>query len=181
MAAEPGTHEADAEAAAYEAAEFDGAEFDSAEFDSAEFDGAVVEGAGDGAADVRAEAYQGEAAAFAAAEFDPSYPAESSEAESYETELGEAGTFAADAALDEDPPDEPPAQLVSPSVQARVAMLASEVLVVDGRPRYHIGACTHLFGRETEPLPVGEAVELGFTPCSLCEPDSALLAEAQQI
>ena len=26
-----------------------------------------------------------------------------------------------------------------------------------------------------------EAIELGFTPCSLCEPDSALLAEARRV
>lgn len=79
---------------------------------------------------------------------------------------------------DEDPPDEPPVQQVAPVDAARVARLAIEVLVVDGRPRYHLAGCQHLLGRESEPLPVGEAVELGFTPCSLCEPDTALLAEA---
>ena len=56
-----------------------------------------------------------------------------------------------------------------------------EVLVIDGRPRYHQAGCVHLLGRESEPLPVSEAVELGFTPCSLCEPDSALLAEARRV
>jgi len=82
--------------------------------------------------------------------------------------------------LDEDPPDEPAAQLVTPSDAARVARMAAEVLVIDGRPRYHQAGCVHLLGRESEPLPAGEAVELGFTPCSLCEPDSALLAEARR-
>jgi hypothetical protein len=82
-----------------------------------------------------------------------------------------------DADLDEDPPDEPSAQQVSPANAARVAMLSSEVLVVDGRPRYHAVGCVHLLGRETEPLPVGEAIELGFTPCGLCEPDTSLLDE----
>jgi hypothetical protein len=80
---------------------------------------------------------------------------------------------------DEDPPDEPPAQLVSPADAARVARMSADVLVVDGRPRYHLAECVHLLGRESEPVPVSEVVELGFTPCSLCEPDSALLAEAR--
>jgi hypothetical protein len=89
---------------------------------------------------------------------------------------------AADADFDdEDPPDEPSAQVVSASQAARVAMLTADVLVVDGRPRYHISGCVHLLGRESEPLPVGEAVELGFTPCGLCEPDSKLLADARRV
>jgi hypothetical protein len=84
----------------------------------------------------------------------------------------------ADGDDDEDPPDEPPAQQVTPADAARVARLTIEVLVVDGRPRYHLAGCQHLLDRDSEPLPVSEAVELGFTPCSLCEPDTGLLAEA---
>lgn len=79
---------------------------------------------------------------------------------------------------DEDPPDEPPPQVVSPADAARVARLSDEVLVVDGRPRYHLADCDHLLGRPAEPLPVSEAVELGFTPCGRCAPASALLARA---
>jgi hypothetical protein len=82
---------------------------------------------------------------------------------------------------EEDPPDEPAAQLVSPADAARVARMDADVLVIDGRPRYHQAGCVHLLGRESEPLPVSEAVELGFTPCSLCEPDSALVAEARRV
>jgi hypothetical protein len=59
--------------------------------------------------------------------------------------------------------------------------MSVDVLVIDGRPRYHLAGCVHLLGRDSEPLPVGEAVELGFTPCSLCEPDSALLADARRV
>jgi hypothetical protein len=80
-----------------------------------------------------------------------------------------------------DPPDEPAPQQVSAADAARVGRMLAEVLVVDGRPRYHLPGCVHLLGRESEPLPVGEAVELGFTPCSLCEPDSALLADARRV
>jgi len=82
---------------------------------------------------------------------------------------------------DDDPPDEPAAQLVSPADAERVARMPAEVLVIDARPRYHQAGCVHLLGQESEPLPVSEAVELGFTPCSLCEPDSALLAEARRV
>jgi hypothetical protein len=80
-----------------------------------------------------------------------------------------------------DPPDEPATQQVSPADAARVGRMLTEVLVVDGRPRYHLPGCVHLLARECEPLPVSEAVELGFTPCSLCEPDSALLADARRV
>ena len=82
---------------------------------------------------------------------------------------------------EEDPADEPVAQQVSPADSARVARLSTDVLVIDGRPRYHLAGCVHLLGRESEPLPVAEAIELGFTPCGLCEPDSALLAEARRV
>lgn len=82
---------------------------------------------------------------------------------------------------DADPPDEPAPQQVSPADAARVGRMLNEVLVVDGRPRYHLPGCVHLLGRESEPLPVSEAIELGFTPCSLCEPDSALLADARRV
>jgi hypothetical protein len=82
---------------------------------------------------------------------------------------------------EDEPADEPPPQHVLPADAARVAQLTAEVLVIDGRPRYHLPGCVHLLGRDYEPLPVGEAVELGFTPCSLCEPDSALLATARRV
>lgn len=82
---------------------------------------------------------------------------------------------------DEDPLDEPVAQQVSAGDAARVARMTNEVLVIDGRPRYHLPGCVHLLGRDSEPLPVHEAVELGFTPCGLCEPDSALVAQARRV
>lgn len=80
-----------------------------------------------------------------------------------------------------DPPDEPAPQQVSAADAAKVGQMLTEVLVVDGRPRYHLAGCVHLLGREHEPLPVNEAIELGFSPCSLCEPDSALLADARRV
>lgn len=82
---------------------------------------------------------------------------------------------------DEDPPDEPSAQLTPAADVARIATLKTEVIVVDGRPRYHLRDCVHLHARRSEPLPVSEAIELGFTPCGLCEPDSALVAEVSPV
>lgn len=87
----------------------------------------------------------------------------------------------ADSYAEDDPPDEPAAQRVTASDAARIARMTTEVLVIDGRPRYHVADCVHLLGRPFEPLPVSEAVELGFTPCGLCEPDSTLLADARSV
>lgn len=79
---------------------------------------------------------------------------------------------------DEDPADEPPPQRTQPADAVRVSRMIAEVLVVDGRPRYHLADCASLGGRITEALPVAEAVELGFTPCSRCRPVDRLVAEA---
>lgn len=81
----------------------------------------------------------------------------------------------------EDPEDEPEPQPVSATETARVARMTADVYVVDGRPRYHLAGCVHLMDKEAEPIPVNEASELGFTPCGLCEPDSALLADARRV
>nr|WP_238434029.1 hypothetical protein [Micromonospora tarensis] len=82
----------------------------------------------------------------------------------------------------EDPAaDEPAEQQVTVAEAARVARLVDAVEVVDGRPRYHLDSCPHLIGRQPETLPVAEAVELGFTPCALCAPATALLTDARPI
>jgi hypothetical protein len=75
-----------------------------------------------------------------------------------------------------DPGDEPEPQPVTPSDAVRVAQLDTEVQVVDGRPRYHLADCPHLAGRESEPIGVNEAVELGFSPCGICRPVDRLVA-----
>jgi hypothetical protein len=72
--------------------------------------------------------------------------------------------------------DEPEPQIVTPSDAVRVARLDAEVVVVDGRPRYHVADCPFLAGREPEPIPVNEAVELGFSPCGICRPVDRLVA-----
>ncbi len=81
---------------------------------------------------------------------------------------------------EEDPKDEPPIQRRTAQVAAAVARMATDVFVIDGRPRYHVPGCVHLLGRESEPLPADEGVDLGFTPCSLCEPDTVLTSGATE-
>lgn len=71
--------------------------------------------------------------------------------------------------------DEPGEQRMSSVESAALMRLDTQVAVVDGRPRFHHPACSHLHGRDHEPLPVAEALELGFTPCARCEPASRLL------
>ncbi len=77
---------------------------------------------------------------------------------------------------DDIPADEPTAQIVTGEAAAKVSRLRAEVIVVDDRPRYHVPECLHLLGRSGQRLSVREAIRLGFTPCSLCEPVTALLA-----
>jgi len=75
---------------------------------------------------------------------------------------------------------EPPAEDVPVGVALRAAQLDHEVLVVDGRPRYHLAECAFLAGRPTVALPLSTARRSGFTPCGLCRPDATLLARARR-
>jgi hypothetical protein len=69
---------------------------------------------------------------------------------------------------------EPPLEEVEVTDLLLVVDLRDEVLVVDEHPRYHLGGCRWLSGKETIPLPVDEARTDGFTPCGSCEPDRHL-------
>ncbi|MFC4943498.1 hypothetical protein [Pseudonocardia sp. GCM10023141] len=62
---------------------------------------------------------------------------------------------------------------------ALVATLEDEVVVVDEQPRYHVVECRSLVTAQVIPLPVREAVELGFTPCGWCSPDHTLSSRHQ--
>ncbi|WBB94967.1 hypothetical protein O7543_01190 [Solwaraspora sp. WMMA2080] len=84
-------------------------------------------------------------------------------------------------AADDGPPDEPAVEETGETDHARLAGLDAEVIVVDGRPRYHLASCLYLVARDGEPLPVREALELGFTPCGLCQPNRTLLAESGRV
>ena len=50
------------------------------------------------------------------------------------------------------------------------------VLVVPGRPRYHVEGCRYLTGKETDEVDVLDAREDGFTACGVCKPDAVLEA-----
>ncbi|WP_410640233.1 hypothetical protein [Amycolatopsis sp. lyj-346] len=68
---------------------------------------------------------------------------------------------------------------VEDTPEADVAVLADledEVVVVDEHPRYHLRTCPWLGPRDTIPIGVGEARQLGFTPCDRCRPDATLVA-----
>ncbi len=71
--------------------------------------------------------------------------------------------------------DQDPGQEATDEQDLRlVSGLEAQVLVIDERPRYHLGHCGWLRGRSTIALPAREARELGFTPCARCLPDATL-------
>lgn len=72
--------------------------------------------------------------------------------------------------------EEPDEEAGSPADAAQLAARTDNVLVVDGRPRYHLAGCPSLAQSEIVLFPVGEARSAGFTPCARCRPDAHLLA-----
>lgn len=76
-----------------------------------------------------------------------------------------------------DPEREPAEEDTDAADVLAVSELDREVVVIDERPRYHLAGCRWVGDRATIPLPVREARELGFTPCSVCTPDVRLAAE----
>ncbi|MFJ8911787.1 hypothetical protein [Amycolatopsis sp. NPDC102389] len=67
-----------------------------------------------------------------------------------------------------------------PEDVAVVSELEIEVVVVDEYPRYHVTSCEWLEARDTIPLGIGEARQLGFTPCALCAPDAEIAAKHRE-
>jgi hypothetical protein len=81
--------------------------------------------------------------------------------------------FVAPPSFDEEPPEEHS----DGAVAQLVAGLDDEVVVVDEQPRYHTADCRGLAAKPVIPLPVREAVELGFTPCGWCSPNRRLAGQ----
>ena len=81
--------------------------------------------------------------------------------------------FAAPPSIDEEPPEEHS----DGAVAQLVAGLDDEVVVVDEQPRYHTADCRGVAAKPVIPLPVREAVELGFTPCAWCSPNRRLAGQ----
>lgn len=74
---------------------------------------------------------------------------------------------------------EPGEERTDPADAEIVDELDVEVVVVDEHPRYHLTDCGWLADRDTIPISVKEARDLGFTPCARCTPD-AHLAQAHR-
>ncbi len=55
---------------------------------------------------------------------------------------------------------------------------AGQVWVADGFPEYHHEGCGELDGLTPEPIPYDQAVEDGFQPCVVCNPDLEFAASA---
>jgi len=58
------------------------------------------------------------------------------------------------------------------------ASVTGSVLVVPGRPRYHVSGCRYLTGKDPEEVAVATARADGYTACGVCKPDSVLAEEA---
>jgi hypothetical protein len=56
-------------------------------------------------------------------------------------------------------------------VPGAAAAGAAVVWVMDGRPRYHAQDCLLIKGQDAVSVTHDQAIEDGFRPCSLCEPD----------
>jgi hypothetical protein len=91
-----------------------------------------------------------------------------------EAPAGQQGELPADAE------SEPPVETPHAGVAERAGTTGAAVVVVSGRPRYHLPGCEYLAadeaGQPVVSLPIGEARELGFTPCGGCRPDQTLAA-----
>jgi hypothetical protein len=97
-----------------------------------------------------------------------------------EDPAAEADDHAAEAELGtadgEDAEDDPPAADTAAPLSGHGQNL---VWVIDGQPRYHLAGCDFLPGRPGQPIPLSQAVEDGFTPCSRCDPDNRLAASSR--
>ncbi len=74
---------------------------------------------------------------------------------------------------------EPDEEDVDAADALAVGGLSDEVVVVDEHPRFHLSSCPWLGDKPTLPLPVEEAVELGFTGCARCRPSTVLAAHSR--
>ncbi len=89
--------------------------------------------------------------------------------------VAESSVDVAEAPPAAEPDDQEPGEEATDAADMLIVNdLSIEVLVVDEHPRYHLARCTWLSSKETIPLPVSEARELGFTPCARCGPDAEL-------
>ena len=67
-----------------------------------------------------------------------------------------------------------------PTASASSGSGEGKVLVVAGRPRYHVEGCRYLTGKDAESVDAADAREEGFTACGVCKPDESLAASASE-
>ncbi|AIG75178.1 Hypothetical protein AJAP_11455 [Amycolatopsis japonica] len=130
-----------------------------------------------------AEAPAEEAAEEAPAEEDE--PAEGEEKKPEDVEQTVLMPAAGELGDAEDTPEpqqngDPGEEKSDPADVAVVSELEIEVVVVDEYPRYHVTSCEWLETRDTIPLGIGEARQLGFTPCALCTPDAEIAGKHRE-
>jgi hypothetical protein len=65
---------------------------------------------------------------------------------------------------------------VDATADSAAAEHEDDVWVIDGRPRYHRQSCEFVHDQDSERVPLSQAAEDGFIPCSLCEPDAVRTA-----
>ena len=82
---------------------------------------------------------------------------------------------------DPEPPVEDDGELLSDVDEAELDEIDTTVLVVPGRPRYHVDGCRYLYGKDVEEVHVLDAREEGFTPCGVCKPDAVLVADLESL
>ncbi len=100
----------------------------------------------------------------------------------------EPRTVAAPVAAEPGPEPSQPGEAGQPHVPEAATPAADEaeveaeaaVFIVPGRARYHLDGCRYLSGREVDELDIAEAVEEGYTPCGVCRPDEAFIAEPEE-
>ncbi|MDQ6650213.1 MAG: hypothetical protein M3Z02_08870 [Actinomycetota bacterium] len=73
----------------------------------------------------------------------------------------------------EEPP-EPPQETEPAAITDAARASGGDVLVVPGRPRYHLSGCRYLAGKGGESRPVEAARTEGYSPCGVCKPDETL-------
>ncbi|MFD5245778.1 hypothetical protein ACFWIW_14595 [Amycolatopsis sp. NPDC058340] len=115
-------------------------------------------------------------------EDEPAEGAEKKPEDAEQTVLMPAAGELGDAEDTPEPPQsgDPGEEKSDPADVAVVSELETEVVVVDEYPRYHVTSCEWLEARDTIPLGIGEARQLGFTPCALCTPDAEIAGKHRE-
>jgi hypothetical protein len=58
----------------------------------------------------------------------------------------------------------------APPAAAAQSAARGDVWVVPGRPRFHVQGCMIIGDQDAVAVPLEQALDDGFKPCSLCEP-----------